>query len=111
MAHKKSKLLQALNEVLNSDELDVIWAEIEDNIEADEDKQEDEEDKAGGSDGSDEDDDGDLNNSSTILQSDPTPLASVVPTECKCKNKSNSCASCELHIVQYCIFVGSDCDQ
>ena len=101
MAHKKSKLLQALDEVLDSDELDVIQAEIEDDMEADEDELEDEEDEGGGSDGSDENADEDPNTSSTVLQSDPTPLAPVVPAKRKhkSKNKSNSCASREFHIL------------
>jgi hypothetical protein len=96
MAYKKSKLLQALDEVLDSDELDVIQAEIEDDMEADEDELEDEEDEGGGSD---EDDDEDPDTSSTVLQSDPTPLAPVVPAKRKCKNKSNSRASREFHIL------------
>jgi hypothetical protein len=42
MAHKKSKLLQALDKVLDSDELDVIQAKIENDMEADKDELEDE---------------------------------------------------------------------
>jgi hypothetical protein len=98
MAHKKSKLLQALDEVLDSDELDVIQAEIEDDMEADKDEQENEEDEAGGFDFSDEDDE-DPNTSSTVLQSDPIPLAAIVPAKRKRKNKSNSCVSREFCIL------------
>ena len=40
---KKSKLLLALDDVLDADELDVIAAEIEDDMEADEDEDDEEE--------------------------------------------------------------------
>jgi hypothetical protein len=88
MIHKKSKLLQALDKVLNSDELDVIQAEIEDEKEDDDDEV----------DGSDEDDE-DLDTSSTVLQSDPILLAPIIPAKCKCKKRSNSCASREFCIL------------
>lgn len=95
MIHKKSKLLRALDKVLDSDKLDVIQAEIEDDMEADKDEQEDEEDEA---DGSDEDDEY-LDTSSTVLQSDPILLAPIVPAKCKHKKRSNSCASREFCIL------------
>ena len=76
MARKKSKLLLALDEVLDADELDVIAAEIEDDMEADEDEE-------------------DPNTSTTIHEagSDTLPPAIIIPAKRKRKTRSNSLVS------------------
>ena len=104
MTRKKSKLLLALDEVLDADELDVITAEIEDDMEAD--KDEDDKDEMEGR-SEDSDDEEDPNTSTTIYEagSSTLPPAITIPAKRKRKTRSNSlisgksCSSIELFVI------------
>src|ERR1700683_78565 len=93
MARKKSKLLLALDKVLDTDELDVIAAEIEDDMEADKDEDDEEEMVEGRSE--DSEDEEDPNTSTTIHEagSDTLPPAIIIPAKRKRKTRSNSLVS------------------
>ena len=94
MSCKKSKLLLALDEVLDADELDVIAAKVEDDMEADEneDDENDEEEMVEGR-SEDSDNEEDPNTSTTIHEADSSPPTIMIPAKRKQKNRSNSLVS------------------